>query len=319
MGKRKGLFSAALAGVFCAALLLAGCGRSGSSIRMGTAGIGGNYYSFGQAFGQFLMKDIEGLEVDVRVTAGSAANLRLMTDKGKYIQLALAQADVISDDAEAAGGSPGYGAVAGLYTEACQVVTRADSGISSVRDLRGKNVSVGEEESGSEKNAWQILQAYGLSEDMVNKQNLTYAEAADALEKGTIDAFFCTVGVQTTVVEELARKTPVKLLNVDGTEAEALEETYPYYVTYTIPAGTYTGQDAPVQTLGVKSILIASKELSADKVKQITQCLFAHEKDLQYSVSVDFELDPAVAVKDLPIPLHEGAKAWYAENGTAVE
>lgn len=315
MKKKKRLLSLACAAIALAALLLSGCSGRGNSIRMGTAGIGGNYYSFGQAFGQFLMQDIEGLDVDVRVTAGSAANLRLMTDKGKYIQLALAQADVLSDAADAAGGAPGYGAIAGLYTEACQMVTRADSGITSVRDLRGRKVSVGEEESGSEKNASQILQAYGLSADMVERQNLTYAEAADALEKGEIDAFFCTVGVQTTVVEELARRTPVRLLEVAGTEAQALTETYPYYVAYTIPAGTYTGQDEDVQTLGVKSVLIASADLPADTVKKVTQCLFDHEKDLRYSVSVDFELDPAQAAQGLPVALHEGAAAWYSENG----
>ena len=38
----------------------------------------------------------------------------------------------------------------GLYTEACQIVVRADSDIRSVEDLQGKTVSVGEEESGTE-------------------------------------------------------------------------------------------------------------------------------------------------------------------------
>lgn len=319
MSKKKRKLSALFAAVFCAVLLLSGCGKSKNDIRMGTAGIGGNYYSFGQAFSQYLMEDIEGLSVEVKVTAGSAANLRLLTDKGKYIQLAIAQADVISDSVQSSGGSPGYGAVAGLYTEACQVVTRTDAGIGSVRDLRGRKVSVGEEESGSEKNARQILQAYGLSEDMVEAKNMTYAEAADALSSGEIDAFFCTAGVQTTIVEELARKTPVTLLAVTGAEAEALTDTYPYYVAYTIPAGTYTGQTKEVQTLGVKSILVASNDLSTDMVKKITASLFSHEQDLQYSVSVDFELGMEEATGDIPVPFHAGAKAYYEENGVSVK
>ncbi|MDO5133755.1 MAG: TAXI family TRAP transporter solute-binding subunit, partial [Eubacteriales bacterium] len=319
MKKKKGrLVPAVFAAVLSVALLFSGCGKSDKGIRMGTAGEGGNYYSFGQAFGKFLEDDIEGLDVDVRVTAGSAANIRLMTDKGKYIELAIAQADVINDYL-ASNSQPGFGAIAGLYTEACQVVTLADSGITSVRDLRGRAVSVGEEESGSEKNAKQILQAYGISMDMVDAKNMNYTEAADALNKGEIDAFFCTVGVQTTTVEQLAKKTPIRLLDITGTEAEALTDTYPYFVSYTIPAGTYTGQAQDVQTLGVKSILIASSSLSADRVKQITGCLFDHVQDLEYVVPVDFELDPVLATKDIPVPFHDGAKAWYSDNGIAID
>lgn len=56
-------------------------------------------------------------------------------------------------------------AVAALYTEACQVIVRADSDIQSVEELQGKTVSIGAEESGSEQNAWQILSAYGLNEN----------------------------------------------------------------------------------------------------------------------------------------------------------
>lgn len=317
MKKRKRTLALAFAAAALASLLLAGCRKGASQIRMGTAGEGGNYYSFGQSFRKYLEDDIEGLSVEVRATAGSAANLRLLTDKGKYLDLAIAQADVISDDI--AGGNKGYSAIAGLYTEACQVVTLDGSGIETVRDLRGKRVSVGEAESGSEKNAWQILQAYGLSADMVEAVNLNYADAADALGSGEIDAFFCTVGVQTTTVEQLAKKAPVRLLDVSGPEAQALTETYPYYTPYTIPAGTYTGQDSDVGTLGVKSILIASDGLSADMVKQITGCLYGHAQDLEYVVPVDFELDPAQATKDVPVPFHPGAQAYYEENGISLK
>ena len=73
-----------------------------------------------------------------------------------------------------------------------------------------------------------------------------------------------------------------------------------------------------VKTIGVKSVLVASEKLGKDAVKKITQSLFTHAKELQYAVSVDYEPDPAAAVKDLPIELHEGAKEWYRENGIEI-
>ena len=39
-----------------------------------------------------------------------------------------------------------------------------------------------------------------------------------------------------------------------------------------------------------------------------------HAGELRYAVTVDYKPDPAEAVKDLPIALHEGARAWYKEN-----
>ena len=84
-----------LAGVllFIAVLILAFYGRSDRAMRFGTAGIGGVYYNFGQEFGDFLSD--EGLKIDVKETAGSAANLRLLS--GGFIQIAIAQTDVLND------------------------------------------------------------------------------------------------------------------------------------------------------------------------------------------------------------------------------
>ena len=84
-----------LAGVllFITVLILAFYGRSDRAMRFGTAGIGGVYYNFGQEFGDFL--SAEGLKIDVKETAGSAANLRLLS--GGFIQIAIAQTDVLND------------------------------------------------------------------------------------------------------------------------------------------------------------------------------------------------------------------------------
>ena len=91
-------------------------------------------------------------------------------------------------------------------------------------------------------------------------------------------------------------------------------DTYSFFSSYTIPAGTYTGLNRDVKTIGVKSVLVASDTLSAGVVKKITQSFFDHAAELRYAVTVDYKPDPAEAVKDLPIALHEGARAWYKEN-----
>ena len=311
MKKRIGIFLASL-------LLLSSCGRDSGRLKMGAAGLGGTYQAFSDAFAK-LESETNNREIEVRTTAGSAANLRLLSQN--YIQLAMCQPDLLEDawngTGQFEGTEPirGFGAVAGVYEEACQIVVKADSSINTVEDLQDKRVSVGEEESGTEQNAKQILAAYGLNDSLVDEVNLDYSNAAEELREGKIDAFFCTAGAQTTVIGELAKKCDIRLLSIDEKSAEKLKGTYKFYTDCTIPKETYNGQTEDVKTVGVKAVLLASDKLSADTVKDITKILFENKQELQYALPVDISLDEKSAVEGITIPFHKGAVAYYEECG----
>ena len=165
-------------------LSLAGCGIGSDSVKLGAAGVGGGYYAFSNAFAQIASSEDEDLDFEVKATAGSTANIRLLSDG--YVDMAIAQADLVDAAYNGTGATDkkryrGYSAVASLYTEACQIVVRADSGIDSLDDLQGKKISVGEEESGTQRNAEQILKMTGLVESLVDTVNLDYVDAANEL------------------------------------------------------------------------------------------------------------------------------------------
>ena len=219
-------------------LMLAGCGANRKTIRFGAAGIGGMYDSFANAYVSLANKEDFSYKLETRNTAGSAANVRLLS--GKYIELGIAQADLVEEAYHGTGefrdkAYQGYKAVAALYPEACQIVVRTDSEIETLDDLLGKTISIGAEESGTERNANQILQAQGISGDMVKTVNLDYTEAAAKLADGEIDAFFCTAGTQTTVIGELAKECGIRLLSIDVKCRNRLKAAYPFYSEYTIP------------------------------------------------------------------------------------
>ena len=147
-------------------LMLAGCGANRKTIRFGAAGIGGMYDSFANAYVSLANKEDFSYKLETRNTAGSAANVRLLS--GKYIELGIAQADLVEEAYHGTGefrdkAYQGYKAVAALYPEACQIIVRTDSEIETLDDLLGKTISIGAEESGTERNANQILQAQGIS------------------------------------------------------------------------------------------------------------------------------------------------------------
>lgn len=301
---------------------LSGCGANAGKIRFGSAGIGGTYQVFGDTFANLVTSKSKKYKIEVKTTAGSASNLRLLSKD--YIQMAVAQMDLINDAYDRTGifehdkKYQGYSAIASLYTEACQIVVPADSSIQSVEDLEGKTVSIGEKESGTEQNATQILSAYGLNKKLVNEVNLDYTNAAKQLKSGDIDAFFCTAGVQTTVINELAKQCNIRFISLDQKGIDRLKKSYKFYTEYTMPANTYVNQTKPVKTVGVKAVLLASDKLSEDTVKDITKLLFQNEQQIQYALPVNISLDEKTAVEGITIPFHEGAAAYYKQHGITV-
>ena len=91
---KKKWLAAVLAGALLAAALLSGCSsvETVKRLRFGVAGEGGIYREFGERFAA-LENETDNGQVELKATAGSAANLRLLA--GEYLQLAIAQADLL--------------------------------------------------------------------------------------------------------------------------------------------------------------------------------------------------------------------------------
>lgn len=302
-------------------VLLCSCSSGGETIRFGAAGTGGIYNETANSIKS--IADADGsLKIETKTTAGSAANVRLLSQN--YLDAAIVQSDIAYDalngenNFEKSGSLEGYSAVAGMFTEACHIVVREDSDIKSVDDLLGKTVSIGEEESGSKLNAKQILSAYGLNAKMVKEKNLNYAEAATQLKNGDIDAAFFTLGLNATVVEELSKQCKIRLIGIDDATAKKLKNTYSY-VDCTIPKDTYNGQSDEVGTVAVKAVLIVNDRLSTGDVKKLTKLVFDNAQELQLTVSADVDITTEKAVDGVKIPFHKGAAEYYAEKGITVK
>lgn len=298
-------------------LVLTGCG-GGTTIKMATGGNTGTYYAYGTALGQILAEKAD-LRFNIQSTGASKANIQLID--AKEVDMAIVQNDVMdyayngTDLFEADGAVTGFSAMAGLYAEVVQIIARPGSGIETIADLKGKDVSVGDAGSGVEFNAKQILEAYGISFDDINKQNLSFGASADAYKDGKIDAFFATAGAPTTAIMDLVSSQSILVLGIEEDKAEELKGSYPFYTTYTIPAGTYTGVEEDVETLAVKATFIVSNDLSEEVVYNMTQALFENKDAISSANQKGAELDPAYAVEGISIPFHKGAEKYFKEIG----
>jgi TRAP transporter TAXI family solute receptor len=207
-------------------------------------------------------------------------------------------------------------AIAALYLEHIQLIARKDAGINSVADLKGKRVSLDERGSGSYVNATQILEAFGLAESDVDPKFLKSAPASDAIISGDLDAFFITSGYPTNAIIELASRTPITVVPIDGPAAEKIVEKFGFYAIDTIPAETYEGIEA-TNTLAVGAQWITSTNMDEKLIYAITKALWNDKSRRLLNVGhakgkvVTLE----TALNGIAIPLHAGAERYYKEIG----
>lgn len=322
--KMKKLFSVLL--VLTMVLALAACGSSSGSagaskMTMGTGGTSGTYYAFGGVLSQYI-KNNAGIEVIVVSTDGSKANIESI-DSGDY-QLGTVQSDVMAyawegtRSFEDSGKIDSFRVVGGLYAESVQLVTM-DPEIKSVADLKGKSVSIGAPNSGVWFNAMDVLSAAGLTEADIKPQYQSFADSADALKDGKIDAAFIVAGAPTAAITELCTTNSAYLVPIDGEVADKLMADSPYYTTYTIPAGTYAGQDEDVVTVTIKATLIVSADASEDDVYNLTKAIFDNTEAIAAENGKGAELSVENATSGMTAPFHAGAAKYFAEKGVTVE
>lgn len=300
---------------------LVACGNaSATKMSMGTGGTAGTYYGYGGVLSQY-MKNKAGIDVTVVSTDGSKANIQGIA-AGDY-QLGTVQSDVMayawdgSRSFEKDGKVDSFRVVAGLYAESVQLVTM-DPGIKTVADLKGKSVSIGAPGSGVYFNAMDVLTAAGLTENDIKAQYQSFADSADALKDGKIDAAFIVAGAPTPAITELAMTKDAYLVPIDGAVADALMASCPFYTTYVIPADTYKGQTKDVTTITVKATLIVSSKASEDDVYKLTAAIFDNIDAITAENAKGAELSIENATSGMTVPFHAGAAKYFAEKGVTV-
>lgn len=292
---------------------------SASSILIATGGTTGTYYVLGGALAS-IYDNKAGINASAQTTGASAENMRLI--KTGDVDLAFTQGD-IADYAtkgtvmfEADGPVNNLQGIASLYNETIQIVVAENSTIQTVEDLAGKKVSVGAPGSGTEANAEQILEIYGMSFDSLGRvDRLSFGESTSFIQDGTLDAAFVTAGTPTAAVNELAATKGVRIIGLDDAHIADLIKKYPYYAEETIPAGTYSGFDQEVKTVAVKAQLVVRSELDEDSVYNMTKALFENLDQLGQSHEKGKHVNLESALEGLSLDLHPGAAKYYDEQG----
>lgn len=292
-----------------------GGGETPELISMLTGGTSGTYYPLGGEMATIISNEA-GIQTDALSSNASADNV-IALQEGEA-ELAFVQTDVVAFAAEGINAFEGNVvdnvlAIGSLYPETVQIVTTANSGVTSVEDLEGKTVSVGAPGSGTYINAEQILEVHDMTMDDIDAQHLDFGESTGGIQDGNIDAAFITAGTPTGAVEGLGATAEVNIVPIEQDKIEAIIEKYPYYAEDTIPGGTYGGIDDDIDTVAVLAMLAVTDSLSEDAVYDITKAIFDNAESISHS-KAEF-ITAETGVEGIGIDFHPGAEKYFKEIG----
>ena len=293
-------------------------------ISIGTGGVTGVYYPAGGAICRLVNKDRSehGIRCSVESTGGSVYNVNTM--RAGELDMGVVQSDVqynaLKGEGEEftdAGPYAELRAVFSLHPEPFTVLARADSGIETFDDLKGKRVNVGNPGSGQRSTMEVLMEAKGWTMDeFALASELKSAEQAQALADNNIDAIVFTVGHPSGSIQEATTTVDAKLIPVSGPEVDQLVDSNPYYSKATIPGGMYRGTDEDVETFGVKATLVSSTAVPDEVIYAVTKAVFENFEDFKklHPAFANLEKE-AMVTEALSAPLHPGAERYYKEAG----
>lgn len=306
-----------LAGIL-AAIITASASAQTTNLTILTGSTSGVYYPLGNAISGIFGKSIPGVRSSVQVTRGSIENLNLL-EAGDG-ELAFSLGDTVS---AAWKGDPDAGfkarlgklrGVAAIYPNHIQLVVSESSGVKTLLDLKGKRVSVGPKQSGTELNARTIFAAAGMTyADFGRTDYLPFGQSAKMIEKHELDATLQSAGLGVDSIRHLSTAVPIRLIAIPKDIVTKIGD--PAYVPSVVPARTYEGQSEPVETAAVVNFLVTREGLGADTVYAMTKAIFANLNQLVQTHPAAQGISVNDAATSMPLPLHPGAERYYREIG----
>jgi hypothetical protein len=295
------------------------------SFSIATGGTGGVWYPLGGAIGGVIGKYVPDTEATSEATTAAIDNMKLL-GAGKA-GMAFAYDYHIGWANE--GKVPGIPAkykirlVMGFYEQPFHIVTTASTGITSVMQLKGRRVSVGAPNSGTEEQADYVLKALGIDWNKdIKKEKLGAGESVAALKDGKIDAFFWSGAIPTASIIDMA-STPgnkMVLLPIGGEIAAKIMKGNPGVFHKTVfPKNCYSGVDRDIDAIGITAVLQVMDTFPADRLYQILKAIFNNKTELSAVWKDAKQLTPQKAVQQVTPDalryLHPGAKKFFKEMG----
>ncbi|MGC1498205.1 MAG: TAXI family TRAP transporter solute-binding subunit [Sulfitobacter sp.] len=291
-------------------------------ITIGTGGQTGVYFVVGQSICRLVNRGSaeHNLKCTAPSTGGSIANINAI--KAGDMDMGVAQSDwqyhAYNGTSEFEGNKfDKERAVFSVHGEPFTVIARADAGIKTFADLKGKRVNIGNPGSGQYATMQVVMDALGWTmDDFALASELKPAEQAAALGDNKVDAIIYTVGHPNGSIQEAVSTVDAVMVPVTGPEIDKLIADNPYYAAATIPGGMYKGSDAETNTFGVKATFVTSSDVDEETIYQVVKAVFDNfDRFKRLHPAFENLKEEEMIAAGLSAPLHDGAAKYYKEKG----
>ena len=290
-----------------------------------TGGTGGVWYPLGGAMGGIIGKYVPNTEASSEATTAAIDNMKLLSAGKAGLAFAYDYHVGWANDGKVPGlsGKHKIRLVMGFYEQPLHVVTTNGTGITNMMQLKGKRVSVGAPNSGTEEQADYVLKALGIDWNKdIKKEKLGVGESVAALKDGKIDALFWSGAIPTSSIIDMASTPGVKmvLLPLGGETADKIMKGNPgVFHKMVFPKGCYSGVERDIDALGITTVVQAMDSFPAERLYQILKALFDNKTELSAVWKGATELTPARSVGQVTSAalkyLHPGAQKFFKEKG----
>lgn len=207
--------------------------------------------------------------------------------------------------------------MATLYPQYFQAVVPTDSGIKSIKDLKGKSITTQPRGNTGEQITQHILKVNGLGYGDLKVSFVNYTDSVAQMQDGHAQAFFLGTTIPSGAVMDLASARAITLLDMEANLAD-MRKLNPGYTLVTVKAGTYPKQDKDVKVIGYATHLVASCKLSEERVYSMVKALGTNIPAMVAVVKAIDGLTVKAMAEDIGIPFHPGARKFYREAGLSM-
>jgi TRAP transporter TAXI family solute receptor len=284
------------------------CDAGKGRVNIATGNSTGVYYVVGGGLAK-LINDETDLQASAAETGASVQNIQQLV-AGDY-DIAFSLADTAADAVEGNGdfdGPQDVSTLGRIYSNYTQVVVRSDAGIDSVEDFKGKRISTGSPQSGTEVIANHLIDAAGLKSGDVKQQRLDLTKTIDGMKDGSLDGFVWSGGLPTPAVTDLfaSKGNAAKFIDITPLLPK-LQKISPVYEETTIPADTYK-LDQDVPTIVVPNVLMVRNDMADNLACALTTLVLENKDKLVQVHPAAKELSVKLASETGPVPLHPGSE-----------
>lgn len=299
-----------------ALLALAGPAAAQDAIRIGTSSVGSAFYAIAIGASEIITKHAK-INATAEPVGGSSANVRGLA--AKRIEFALANS---------------FAAFSGYYgthnfkqpvdvrlvmqgqASFRWLLVRKGSGVTRLSELKGKTIVAKRRALPEIELVWKAMQKVSGVTGVKTVATTNSPQAYKAFRAGSIAAGVMPFSRRAAAVAKPMQDGVIDFLYLSKAERDAmLKHLPPMMWPATFPKGAYKGQSRDVHLIGLNTYFLARPGVSDDTVYKVAKAILENTKEFGSYHKAALQWNLNRALKNVPLPFHDGAIAYFKEKG----